>query len=110
MDRSSPPPTLRRPRHRRIGGVLDRESKKPGEIPRDIALELARLDAGEVSTALTRSNGQTLVFLMLCGRTSEFAEDASREQIANALVEQRLNAFAKSHLEQLRADALIVEK
>lgn len=91
-------------------GVLDRESKRPAEIPRDIALELARLDAGEVSTALTRSNGQTLVFLMLCGRTSEFAEDASREQIANALVEQRLNAFAKSHLEQLRADALIVEK
>lgn len=90
--------------------VLDRENKKPGEIPRDIALELAKLDPGEISTALTRSNGQTLVFLMLCGRTSEFAEDASRQDIAGALIDQRLNSFSKSYLEQLRADAVITEK
>ncbi len=90
--------------------VLDRETKKPGEIPRDIALELAKLDPGEISTALTRSSGQTLVFLMLCGRTSEFAEDASRQDIANALIDQRLNAISKSYLEQLKADSVIIEK
>ena len=45
--------------------VLDRGSLPPSEIPDDIALELAKLDPGEVSTTLTRANGQTLVFLML---------------------------------------------
>ncbi len=72
-----------------------------------MALELAKLDAGEVSTALTRSNGKTLVLLMLCGRTADIAAEASREQIANVLIEQRLQSFSESYLEQLRADALI---
>lgn len=90
--------------------VLDRESRAPGQIPSDIALELAKLDPGESSIALTRNNGQTLVFLMLCGRTSDVAADASREQVANVLIEQRLGSFAQSHLAQLKADALIVEK
>lgn len=90
--------------------VLERGSLPPSEIPRDIATELSKLDPGEVSTALTRSNGQTLVFLMLCGRTAALNEEASREDVANALVQQRLNAFAQSYLEQLRADAVIVER
>lgn len=90
--------------------VLERKTQAPREIPRDVALELAKLDTDEISTALTRNNGQTLVLLMLCGRTADSVADASREQIANALIEQRLQSFATSHLEQLRADALIVEK
>lgn len=48
---------------------LDRQTLPPGDLPDDIAFELAKLDDGEVSTALTRNNGQTLVFLMLCGRS-----------------------------------------
>lgn len=87
--------------------VLTRQSLPPAEIPRDIALELARLDEDEVSTALTRDNGQTLLFLMLCSRTADFNEDASREEVATALTEQRLTALADSHLDQLKADALI---
>lgn len=90
--------------------VLLRESKKPSEIPRDIALELSQMDDGEISTALTRSNGQTLVFLMLCGRTAELNEDATREEIGRALATQRLSAYADSQLAQLRADAVIIEK
>lgn len=90
--------------------LLERKEQAPREIPRDIALELAKLDNGETSTALTRNNGQTLVLLMLCNRTADATADASREQIANALIEQRLQSFAASHLQQLRADALIVEK
>ena len=58
---------------------------------------------------MTRANGQTLVFLMLCGRTAALNEDASREDVANALLQQRLNAFSQSYIEQLRADALIIE-
>lgn len=90
--------------------VLERGSLPPAEIPQDIAVELAKLDPGEASTALTRSNGQTLVFLMLCGRTAAVNEDASREEVVNALLQQRLAAFAASYLDQLRADALIIDK
>jgi len=49
--------------------VLERGTLPPEDLPEDIARELSQLDPGEVSTALTRANGQTLVFLMLCGRT-----------------------------------------
>lgn len=90
--------------------VLERKSQAPGEIPRDVALELAKLDADEVSTALTRNDGRTLALLMLCGRTADTAADATRQEIANALIDQRLQSFAESHLEQLRADALIEER
>ncbi|MFC3615939.1 peptidylprolyl isomerase [Lutimaribacter marinistellae] len=90
--------------------VLDRVSAAPGEIPNDIALELAKLDNNEVSTALTRNNGQTLVFLMLCNRTRDLGGDASREEVANALTQQRLQAFADSLIAQLRADAVIVDE
>nr|WP_170538637.1 peptidylprolyl isomerase [Ruegeria arenilitoris] len=90
--------------------VLDRVSASPSEIPRDIALELAKLDPNEVSTTLTRNNGQTLVFLMLCNRTRDLGEDTSREDVANALTQQRLQAFANSLVEQLRADATIIEQ
>ncbi len=90
--------------------VLERQSKKPSEIPRDISLELAKLDPGEISTALTTKSGQTLVLLMLCGRTNAQAQDATREEIAQALTSQRLEVLATSLLDQLEADALIVDK
>ena len=87
--------------------VLDRVTLEPSEIPQDIAIELAKLDPGETSTALTRNNGQTLIVLMMCGRTAEVNAEASREAVANALTQQRLGAFADSLLEQLKADARI---
>ena len=87
--------------------VLERVTQAPGEIPNDIAIELAKLDRGEVSTALTRSGGQTLVFLMLCGRTEVANEDADRADVAQALRASRLNAIAQTVLAQLRADARI---
>ena len=90
--------------------VLERHERAPREIPRDVALELSKLDTNESSTALTRNNGQTLVLLMLCGRTAQSTAEATRDQIGNALLEQRLQSFAASHLEQLRADAQILER
>jgi peptidyl-prolyl cis-trans isomerase SurA len=90
--------------------VLVIESKAPGEIPQDIAIELAKLDPGETSTAVTRNNGQTLVVLMLCSREGQVSQDASREEIAQALTQQRLSAYADSYLAQLRAESIIVQK
>jgi peptidyl-prolyl cis-trans isomerase SurA len=88
--------------------VLERLSQKPSEIPSDIAMELSKLDPGEVSTALTRSDGQTLMFLMMCGRTAMANEEMDRAEAAASLRANRLNAFARSYLEQIRADALII--
>ncbi|MEQ3715834.1 peptidylprolyl isomerase [Pseudophaeobacter sp.] len=90
--------------------VLDRQSLVPAEIPQDIGIELAKLDPNEISLSLTRNQGQTLVLLMLCGRTAQLGEGESRETVANALTNQRLTSLADSFLEQLRADALIIEK
>lgn len=90
--------------------VLDRGTLPIDQIPTDIAYELSKLDPGEVSTALTRANGQTLVFLMLCGRTSAIAEEADRERITVGLRNQRLTALADGYLAQLRADARIIDQ
>lgn len=92
--------------------VLQRTSKAPSEIPRDVALELARLDPGEISTNLTGGDGRTLMVLMLCGRTEEIQEDpdGAAEDLARRIGNQRLEAFAQSWLEQLRAEARIIEK
>lgn len=91
--------------------VLDRGTKAPDELPTDIAIELAKLDPGEVSTSLTRSNGETLVLLMLCGRTAKLAEEGpSDEDLTGFIRGQRLQSFSDGYLEQLRAEARIVEK
>lgn len=90
--------------------VLNVFTQKPGEVPRDIGLELAKLDKGEFSINLTRNNGQTLMLVMLCARTPVLAQDASREELTNQLRNQRLEALAEGYLEQLRADARIIEE
>ncbi len=87
--------------------VLERGSKAPGDIPRDIAIELAKLDPGESSTALTRANGETLVFLMLCKRTAEANAEVDQEAVVNAIRQTKLQGYANQLLEQLRADARI---
>ncbi|MGR3321062.1 MAG: peptidylprolyl isomerase [Pseudooceanicola sp.] len=88
--------------------ALERGLKAPGEIPQDVAYELAKLDAGEVSTALTRSNGETLVFLMLCERQTEFAQELDRAAVRTQLQNQQIDRFAQQYLEQLRSESRIV--
>ncbi|MFW2587577.1 peptidylprolyl isomerase [Sagittula sp. SSi028] len=91
--------------------VLERGSLAPSEIPTDIAYELSKLDPGETSTALTRSNGETLVLLMLCGRSQAIGDEApNREQVLNNLRQQRVANLAESYLSQLRSDATIIRK
>ncbi len=89
--------------------VLQIDTLPLAQVPQDVAIELAKLDPGEVSTNLTRSNGQTLVFLMLCGRTAELGEEAlSRQDVRAQLVNQRLQTYANGYLADLEADATIV--
>lgn len=90
--------------------VLERVTKKPAEISNDIAIELSKLDPGETSTLLTRNNGQTLMLLMMCGRTNAANAEVDREAVANSLRQSRLAGYAKNLTEQLRADARIVQR
>lgn len=78
------------------------------DVPGDISLELTRLDANEVSTGLTRANGTQLLFLMLCGRSTELPE-GGRDEVRQALFQQRLESYAQGYLAELRADAIIDE-
>jgi peptidyl-prolyl cis-trans isomerase SurA len=90
--------------------VLDRRALPPAEIAQDIALELARLDPNEVSTNLTRDNGQVLVFLMLCQRNADGAAEADPEALRNQIRGQRLTTLADALVEDLRAQAVIVAR
>jgi peptidyl-prolyl cis-trans isomerase SurA len=83
------------------------ETRAVADVPADIALELARLDEGEISTALTR--GANLALLMLCARTEILEEEADRGAIRRRLVDQRLAAYAEGYLAELRAVAIIRE-
>ncbi len=75
-------------------------------MPTEVAFELAKLDEDEVSTDLTRQNGEVLVMLMLCGRSTELPE-GSRDDVRQSLFFQRLESYADGYLEELRADAII---
>jgi peptidyl-prolyl cis-trans isomerase SurA len=79
-----------------------------GDVPRDVALELSKLDPGESSLALRR--GAARVFLMLCTRNVVIAENPPTAQaIRDQLINQRLAALAESYMNELRAAAIIRE-
>ncbi|MBM7067485.1 peptidylprolyl isomerase [Actibacterium sp. 188UL27-1] len=81
------------------------ETQAITEVPTDVAMELAKLDEGESSTALTRGNA--LMFLMLCGRTPILEEEVSRGRVRDRLVSQRVASFADGYLAELKANAII---
>lgn len=86
---------------------LFRERQAPGAVPRDIALELAKLDANETSWNLTDPQGN-LMFLMLCQREGAPPEGGTREDVRRALESDRLRGHADALLADLRAQATIV--
>lgn len=79
------------------------------DVPNDVALELAKLDLGEISASLTTNQGQSLVVLMLCNRTAALTEDDAREELRRSLSNQRVGAYGAAHLAELRATAVIRE-
>jgi peptidyl-prolyl cis-trans isomerase SurA len=87
---------------------LLREKQPQGEIPGDIAAALTALDVGESSTALTR--GGWRVFLMLCSRGASEDLMPDRENARTQLLNQRLAGKADLMMEEMRSEAIIVEK
>jgi peptidyl-prolyl cis-trans isomerase SurA len=88
-------------------GTLTRATVAINAVPSDIAGALQMLDAGEVSTSVTQ-NG-TRLFLMLCSRSAPKGSQPSRDEVQLILTNQRLASLAGVYLEELRADALIVD-
>lgn len=86
---------------------LVREARPPVDIPRDVAVELARLDEDEISTSIVRGNARVL--LMLCGRSTQAAEELDRGAVLNQLSNIRATSYADAFLAELRADAVIIE-
>ncbi|MFN5996170.1 MAG: peptidylprolyl isomerase [Paracoccaceae bacterium] len=76
-------------------------------VPGDVALELARLDPGETSLALTRGSYRRM--LMLCGREQVLDPVPTRDQIREQVINQKLEGMAEGYLEELRSAAIIRE-
>lgn len=92
------------------GGQSDRVSLTKagmGEVPGDVALELAKLDANETSVALSRGGYRRM--LMLCGREALLEPALTRDQVREQVINQKLEGMAEGYLEELRAAALIRE-
>jgi len=87
--------------------LLERQKLPMGQVPQNIAIELAKLDPGEYSTALTSADGQTLIFLMLCSRTTATADGANRDTARQALFSNTLAGYAQVYLAELKANAVI---
>ena len=87
---------------------LIRHTATPAQIPTDVAVELAKLDPGEASYGLTRDDGQTLLFFMLCSRSVQVDAEVDRDAVRNQLIGQQLNGFAAALIAELRAAATIV--
>lgn len=85
---------------------LERTSQTMDQVPRDVGLELARLDEGESSVGLESAGN--LVFLMLCSRTTVAEPPVSREDARVRLINQRLEGLSEGYLAELLADAHIV--
>ncbi|MBN8630207.1 MAG: peptidylprolyl isomerase [Rhodobacterales bacterium] len=78
-----------------------------GDIPGDVALELAKLDLNEISVALTRGGYRRM--LMLCGREPVLEPMPTRAQVREQVVNQKLEGMAEGYMEELRSAAIIRE-
>ncbi len=92
------------------GGQTDRvtlTNAAMGEVPGDVALELAKLDPNETSVALSRGGLRRM--LMLCGREAVLDPLPTRDQVREQVINQKLEGLAEGYLEELRAAAIIRE-
>ncbi len=86
---------------------VTRKTQTMAEVPVDVGLELARLDAGESAATLVR--GTARVFVMLCTRMPVVEEPPTRDQVRTQIINQRLSRLADGYLADLRANAIIQE-
>ncbi|NNE79268.1 MAG: peptidylprolyl isomerase [Silicimonas sp.] len=86
---------------------LVRETKPRSEIAGDILRELSTLDEFEVSTALVRGGGATV--LMLCQRRPGEENTVDLNIVGNRLVNTRLGTTAAHYLAELRSETVVID-
>ncbi len=90
------------------GGASGRYGPSPvSEIPVEIAMVLAGLDANEVGATQPTDAGVSVI--MLCNRTVT-TEPEQIEALQNQIFAQRMSAYANGYLQELLADAVIIDK
>ena len=83
------------------------QSLPAAQIPVRIGAEIAKLDPNEASYYVADNGAINVV--MVCNRAKDLPEGA-RQQIRNALFSQRVGSFGDGYLQELRGDAIIIEK
>lgn len=86
-------------------GDFAEQTVRSGAVPGLYATELARLEPGGVSLAVSEGGGRTI--LMLCGRGRDL-DEAGREQLREQLSLQRLEVLGRTHFNQVRSTLEIV--
>lgn len=84
--------------------ALQFQTLPTAQLPQDLGLRLAQLDAGE-SVVMNRGAGQVLV--MLCARRPVREEPIDRNAVRDQLQNQRLGQLAEVYLDELRDNAII---
>jgi peptidyl-prolyl cis-trans isomerase SurA len=87
--------------------AVSNQSLPASQVPIRIGAEIAKLDQNE-ATYFVADNGAINV-VMLCNRAKDLP-DGAREQIRDALRGQRIGSFGAGYLQELRGDAIIIEK
>ena len=82
------------------------EPVRLGTVPARIQAVLKDMQAGEKE--VIRDN-RGVVLVMLCARSGETSPE-EREELRRQLFNQRMSSFAQAFLQELRGDAVIVEK
>lgn len=75
------------------------------ELPEDLQIVVKRLVVGKVSEPLRRSDG--IALLMVCDRKEEKSVIPTRDEVAEALLRQRLELQADRYLRDLRSNATV---
>lgn len=86
--------------------LIEREALMTS-VPSSDAVELARLDRNEISFNTT--DGSNLVVLMLCARQLQFDEPVNPAQVEASVFDRRIGGMADLRLQELIADAVIVD-
>ena len=95
---------------------LTRQTLSSGAVPQHLAIELARLDPGETSLALSADGGASVTMVTLCSRvagargTGEDAQEEARAQVRADLTNRKLTAYSEALLEEIRGDTKITRK
>lgn len=87
--------------------AVSSQSLPASDIPIRIGAEIAKLDPNEATYFITEAGNVNV--LMLCNRAKDLPEGA-RNQIRNALFNQRVTSFGDGYLQELRGDAIITRK